>query len=114
MLLHKCYVRYKPHRVRYQHQDIDILQQMPDIEKIKINVITAVAAIMGIAGFLFVAGGWYFGTQQMQKDITDIKLLLIKMAEHDIKADDRILVLEQRVDVIERFDGIKTPRGLNK
>jgi len=87
---------------------------MPDIEKIKINLVTATAACFAVAGLIFVAGGWYFGTQQMQKDITDIKLLLIKMAEHDKASDDRILTLEQRVDVIERWDGIKTPRGMKQ
>lgn len=50
----------------------------------------------------------------MQSDIADMKQILIKMAEHDVKADDRILILEQRVDVIERWDGIKTPRGMKQ
>lgn len=114
MILHKCYVRYKPIRQRFQPNEIDITAKMPDIEKIKINAKTAIAAVISSATAIFLAGGWYFGVRQMQSDINDMKQILTKMAEHDIKADDRILILEQRVDVIERFDGIKTPRGLKQ
>ena len=114
MTLHPCYVRHKPQRVRFQPQNIDIYEQMPDIEKIKINAKTAIAAVISSATAIFLAGGWYFGVRQMQSDINDMKQILTKMAEHDIKADHRILILQQRVDVIERFDGIKTPRGLKQ
>ena len=114
MTLHPCYVRHKPQRVRFQPQNIDIYEQMPDIEKIKINLITATAACFAIAGLIFVAGGWYFGTQQMQRDITDIKQLLIQMSDHDKKSDDRILVLEQRLDNIENYDRVRIQRGIQQ
>ena len=85
---------------------------MPDIEKIKINLVTATTACFGIAGLIFLAGGWYFGVRQMQSDIADVKQILTKMAEHDKSSDDRILTLEHRVDNIENWDGIRTPRNL--
>lgn len=85
---------------------------MPDITKIKINIVTAVLAVMGIASTIFLAGGWFNDTRQMKSDIGEIKALLIKMAEHDIKSDDRILVLEREVEMIKRYDSIRSSRGL--
>jgi len=112
MILHKCYVRYKPIRQRFQPNEIDITAKMPDIEKIKINAKTAVAAVLGMAATVFLAGGWFFGIRQMKEDMGDMKQILIKMADHDIRSDERILTLEHRVDNIENWDGIRSPRGL--
>lgn len=85
---------------------------MPDITKIKINIVTAVLAVMGIASTIFLAGGWFNDTRQMKSDISEIKALLIKMAEHDIKSDDRILVLERDLQMIKDYNSIRSSRGL--
>lgn len=109
MTLHPCYVRHKPQRMRFQPQNIDIYEQMPDIEKIKINAKTAVLAFVGTMASVFLAGGWFFGVRYMQTDISDMKQILIKMAEHDIGADNRILSLEKDVKMLQ--DNARAQRG---
>lgn len=123
MVLHKCYLRLKPQRQRYQSQDIDIHAKMPDIEKIKINIGTAVTAIGSIVVAVFLAGGWFQGVKNIEKrlDMYDasrrdeamaLRAILDKLVDHDARSDERIYKLERRVDVIENIDGIRASRGI--